>query len=243
MSLVPNTVGPSQSGNPWSIDPNDIRTFVFSYAILGLMLLAFVGMIAVDMFRKHRTGELQESMRTLGNFFKLLLVTMPKIMLDPRNLYKAWILFTDQFRKVENKRYDKKKESNRRKDTPEKEFDSEAIIKRMHSMSSLYKSPTDTSKPSPKGKEKEPFFTGPLEEVKLVTTGSSAFNAGIDLELGHGTRRGSSSADDCGVGSSSTAAGGSGSDYCSGAVGYGSYGCGDFGSDGCAGADAGAGCD
>lgn len=243
MSPVPNTVGPSQSGNPWSIDPNDIRTFVFSYAILGLMLLAFVGMIAVDMFRKHRAGELQESMRTLGNFFKLLLVTMPKIMLDPRNIYKAWILFTDQFLKVENKRYDKKKESNRRKDTPEKEFDSEAIIKRMHSMSSSDKSPTDTSKPSPKGKEKETFFTGPLEEVKLVTTGSSAFNAGIDLELGHGTRHGSSSADDCGVGSSSTAAGGSGSDHYSGAVGYGSYGCGDFGLDGCAGTDARARCD
>ncbi|EEU38067.1 uncharacterized protein NECHADRAFT_84514 [Fusarium vanettenii 77-13-4] len=245
MSPVPNTVGPLQSQNPWSIDPNDVRTGVFSYAILGLMLLAFFGMIAVDMFRKHRTGELQESMSTLGNFIKLLLITMPKIMLDPRNMYKAWILFTDQFRKVENKRYDKKKESDKKKDTPEKEFDSEAIIKRMHSMSSSDKSPTDTSKTSSKGKEKEPFFTGPLDEVKLITTSSSSFKTGINLKLGHGTRHGSSSTGGCGAGSSSNAAGRSGSDFYPGAVGYGLYGCGDLGSGGCAGTDggAGAGCD
>ncbi|RSL48690.1 hypothetical protein CEP54_012780 [Fusarium duplospermum] len=241
MSPVPNTVGPLESQNPWLLDPQDLRTGIFSYAILGLMLLAFVGMIAIDMFRKHQTGELQESMTTLGKFIKLLLVTMPKIMLDPRNLYKAWILFTDQFRKVENKRYHKKKENEKRKDSTEKEFDSAAIIKRMHSMSSSDKSPTDTSKGTSKGKEKEnePFFTGPLDEVKLVTTGSSAFKAGIDLELGHGTRHGSSSADDCGKGSSTTAAGSSGSDYFSGALEHGSYGGDGFGSDGGAGGSAG----
>ncbi|RSL80139.1 hypothetical protein CEP51_006789 [Fusarium floridanum] len=240
MSPVPNTVGPLQSQNPWLLDPQDLRTGVFSYAILGLMLLAFVGMIAVDMFRKHRTGELQESMMTLGNFIKLLLVTMPKIMLDPRNIYKAWMLFTDQFRKVENKRYHKKKENDKKKDNPEKEFDSDAIIKRMHSMSSSDKSPTDTSKGTSKGKEKEkePFFTGPLDEVRLATTGS-AFNAGIDLELGHGTRHGSSSADDCGKGSSSTAGGSSGSGYFPGPVGYGSYGGDGFGADGGAGGSGG----
>ncbi|KAL2676612.1 hypothetical protein Neosp_010376 [[Neocosmospora] mangrovei] len=236
MGPVPNTVGtvgPLSSQNPWSIDPNDVRTGVFSYAILGLMLLAFVGMIAVDMFRKHQTGELQESMATLGNFLKLLLITMPKIMLDPRNIYKAWMLFTDQFRKVENKRYDKKKESDKKKDTPEKEFDSEAIIKRMHSMSSSDKSPTDTSKPSSKGKEKEPFFTGPLDKVKLVTTGSSGFKTGMSFDLGHGTRHGSSSADESGVGSSSTATRSSGLGLYPGDVGYVPYGCGDLGSGGC----------
>ncbi|KAJ4328443.1 hypothetical protein N0V84_001127 [Fusarium piperis] len=242
MSPVPTTVGPSPSQNPWSLDPQDLRTGVFSYAILGLMLLTFVCMIAVDMFRKHRTGELQESMATLGNFLKLLLVTMPKIMLDPRNIYKAWILFTDQFRKVENKRYDKKKESNRRKDAPEKEFDSAAIIQRMHSMSSSDKSPTDTSKGSPsKGKEKEPFFVGPLKEVEPVTTGSSVFTTGLGLTLSHGAGHGSSSADDCGVESSRSAAGGSGSDYYPGTVGYEGYtvDCGSHGSDGCDGMSAG----
>lgn len=222
MSPVPSTVGSSPNHNPWAIDPQDIRTGIFSYAILGLMLLAFVCMIAVDMFRKHRTGELQESMMTLAGFIKLLVVTMPRIMLDPRNLYKAWILFTDQFRKAENKRYDKKKESEKNRDTPEKEFDSAAIIQRMHSMSSSDKSPTNTSKGgSPeKGKEKEPFFVGPLKEVKLVTTDSSA---GINLQLIHGAPHGSSPADGCGAGSSSSAAGGSGPDCHTGISGSGGY--------------------
>ncbi|KAM0424244.1 hypothetical protein ACHAPT_010616 [Fusarium lateritium] len=182
MSSIPTTVGPSTSRNPWALDADDLTTGIFSYALLGLMLLAFVGMIAVDMFRKHRTGELQESMTTLGGFLELLVFDMPKIMLDPRNIYKAWILFTDQFRKAENKKYHKKKNNNNKSETPEKEFDSAAIIQRMHSMSTE-KSPLSTPKSVSKVPAKEPFFVGPLEDVPLDNPATSSF--GIDLELGH----------------------------------------------------------
>lgn len=118
---------PTGDGYPFEIDFLDMRSAIFSYALLSIILVAFASMVVVDMIRKSRTGEFQESIKSIG-YLTVILVKLPFLIFSLKNINIVWLWFTDFFRSEKNKKRGLKK--------PDIELglitDSAAIIERLH---------------------------------------------------------------------------------------------------------------
>ncbi|KAF4977126.1 hypothetical protein FZEAL_6314 [Fusarium zealandicum] len=187
-TLSKNMTSPLDRTNTLALDPADLSSGIFAYAILGLILAAFAGIIVVDMVRKHRTGELKdtgENLLSLG----VLILKLPFLLFSPKNMSALWIWFSDLFRKEENKRRGKGKEGI----SLDRQFDSVAVIERLGGKSES--SATDSNTPKTE--------SGP----ELPVIAASDFVATPVRGLGAGSRNGvfSGSERDLEKGESSTA--------------------------------------
>ncbi|KAK7416807.1 hypothetical protein QQX98_005000 [Neonectria punicea] len=169
-SAVPN------DDNPWMVDPNSIAATVLVYGLLTLLFGALIGMLIVDMYRKHRTGELQETGHNLASI-AVLIVKLPVIVFSRKNMSALWVLFTDLFRKKENKKRNKKKKDEL---TLNRAFDHNAVILRLAAKTPDSTETTTTSgsgSPEEKGKEKgkekevQPAKAGEQDNGEFVVIG------------------------------------------------------------------------
>ncbi|KAK7423992.1 hypothetical protein QQZ08_008816 [Neonectria magnoliae] len=166
-SAVPN------DNNPWMVDSNSMAATVLVYGLLILLFGALIGMLIVDMYRKHRTGELQETGHNLASI-AVLIAKLPVIIFSRKNMSALWVLFTDLFRKKENKKRKKKKKDEL---TLNRAFDHNAVILRLAAKtpSSAEKTTTDsgTGSTEEKGKEKEvkPAKAGEQDNGEFVVIG------------------------------------------------------------------------
>ncbi|KAF4469839.1 hypothetical protein FALBO_3279 [Fusarium albosuccineum] len=189
------TIGTPVPSPPSSPLP-DVSGTNFAWAILGIIAAVFFGIVIVDMIRKYRTGELQETGKNLLTIGGLILM-LPFLIFTPRNLKRAWIWFTDFFRSEENKRRGKKKDAI----TLDKQFDSAAIIQRLASKGSaksksepavnVVENNSESSASTSTAKAKEPtggvlpdVNTGAAFDTDEITKGTTK-DTDRDLELGH----------------------------------------------------------
>ncbi|RGP73816.1 hypothetical protein FSPOR_1510 [Fusarium sporotrichioides] len=113
--------------DPWS-PYEDRQAGIFAWVFMGLISGCFIGLLVRDMFKKSRTGELHEEIKS---FFKLLKLTinLPCMLFAEDNVMPLWYSFTNIFRSPENHRYWKKKKEE--EGGGPKQFDHEAIIARL----------------------------------------------------------------------------------------------------------------
>ncbi|KAI5458238.1 hypothetical protein BGZ63DRAFT_427500 [Mariannaea sp. PMI_226] len=112
--------------NPFDI-PGRMPVKIVIAGLFSLCFLTFFLIIGIDMVRKHRTGELQESMRNLS----YLSVKIPKVLFQLliEGICFVWVWFTDLFRSEENKR--RKKQGDPETALARRDDDSSAIIERL----------------------------------------------------------------------------------------------------------------
>ncbi|KAJ3532246.1 hypothetical protein NM208_g8526 [Fusarium decemcellulare] len=175
------TIGTPVPSPPSSPSP-DVAGTNFAWAILGIIAAIFFGIVIVDMIRKYRTGELQETGKNLLTIGGLILM-LPFLIFTPRNLKRLWIWFTDLFRSEENKRRGKKKDAI----TLDKQFDSQAIIQRLGSKGSaksksepavnVVENNSESSASTSTAKAKEPS-EGVLPDVN---TGTSSWDTPLPV--------------------------------------------------------------
>ncbi|KAH6957983.1 hypothetical protein BKA56DRAFT_198441 [Ilyonectria sp. MPI-CAGE-AT-0026] len=112
--------------NPFVVDSDNMAATIIVYGILALCFGFLIGLVLVDMRRKYRTGDLQETVRNLG-YLCLLLLKAPFMLFSRKNMSAVWIWFTDLFRSAENKRGSKKAAPI----SLDRQFDHNAIILRL----------------------------------------------------------------------------------------------------------------
>ncbi|KAF7553930.1 hypothetical protein G7Z17_g3272 [Cylindrodendrum hubeiense] len=113
--------------NPFVVDSDDVAATIIVYVIIAFCFGSLIGLVLVDMRRKHRTGELQETGRTLG-FLCLFILKAPFMLFSRKNMSAVWVWFTDLFRSAENKKRKSKKDEAVSLD---RKFDDDAIIQRL----------------------------------------------------------------------------------------------------------------
>ncbi|KPM44615.1 hypothetical protein AK830_g1908 [Neonectria ditissima] len=155
--------------NPWTVDPNSMTATALVYALLVFLFGGLFGIMLVDMYRKRRTGELQETGHTLGSL-AVLIFKLPVIIFSRKNMSALWIWFTDLFRKEANKKRNKKKDDL----TLNRAFDHNAVILRLAAKRTEAMTTTSgSSSPDEKGKDKEvkPAKSGEQDGGEFVVIG------------------------------------------------------------------------
>ncbi|KAJ4246619.1 hypothetical protein NW762_013562 [Fusarium torreyae] len=88
--------------DPWSIY-EDRQAGIFSWAILGIFLLFFVGLVVKDMFAKYLGSELKEDGKNCLEILTIFL-RLPVILFSKDNMRALWVSITNIFRCTANKR-------------------------------------------------------------------------------------------------------------------------------------------
>ncbi|KAM0551911.1 hypothetical protein ACHAPJ_008250 [Fusarium lateritium] len=88
--------------DPWSIY-EDREAGIFSWAILGIFFFFFFGLVARDMFRKYRSGELKEDGKDCLEILTIFM-RLPVILFSKDNMRGLWISISNIFRRTANKR-------------------------------------------------------------------------------------------------------------------------------------------
>ncbi|KAH7166308.1 hypothetical protein EDB81DRAFT_283662 [Dactylonectria macrodidyma] len=131
---------PKDDINLFTVSGSTAET-VLVWGILAFCFGSLIGPVVVDMIRKHRTGELQESGRNIGSLC-LLVLKAPFMLFSRKNMSAAWIWFTDLFRNAENKRRNSNKNAEL---SLGRQFDNDAVISRLSVKPSTIETETGTT--------------------------------------------------------------------------------------------------
>ncbi|KAH7140103.1 hypothetical protein B0J13DRAFT_61338 [Dactylonectria estremocensis] len=126
--------------NPFMVHSDSVAEIVLVWGIFTFFFGSLIGIMAVDMVRKHRTGELQESGRNIASL-GLLVLKAPFMLFSRKNMSAVWTWFTDLFRSAENK----KRKSKMDAVSLDRRFDHEAVISRLSVKPSTLETETRTT--------------------------------------------------------------------------------------------------
>lgn len=154
---------PTDGASALAYELDDKKTAIFAFVILGLILLVFVSIVLVDVYRKIRTGDFQDDMKGIGHLL-LIVLKAPFRILAPMNFVALWYWFINLFRSKDSKKQRKGDEE------VGQIADSAAVIERLNAKS-VVSSSSDQGKSS-----SEPEKTIPSEDK----TGDNAIDKNVD---------------------------------------------------------------
>lgn len=160
--------------SPFIVDPRDLNTTIICYGLLGAFFSFFFLIIFIDMMRKSRTGELQETFCNVGSMM-FALVKAPVKLCNSKNRSAAWSWITNLCH-LESK--DSKAMNHKEAESSSsKSSNSTSVIKRLAAKGKIpAENPVAEKQPeSPRGK-------GPVESTVLEGKKSNSMIDEHELE-------------------------------------------------------------